>query len=269
LNKNFLSPGVNQIRTPKPILSMKNVKKVFLLLVAVASLTLTGCLHIVEEVTVKKDGSGSYSMELDMSEMKGMMDMLKGMDGMDTDSTAIAEDNEEMGMGEDDPSMAMLGNEISQVAGSLVGIPGLSNIEEVNDTSTFKFGYKFDFANVDALNAALRAIHKEKYEGQGGDVFSFSGKKFERKEEGDLSKEIQQALAEGDEGEEGMEMVKMFFADMSYKQIYHFPDRTIKKSSNGLSELSDNDHTLTITIKPFDEEQMAGKPSVGTQVKLK
>jgi len=51
--------------------------------------------------------------------------------------------------------------------------------------------------------------------------------------------------------------------------VYHFPDRKVKKSSNGLSELSDDDHTLTITLKPFDEEQLKSKANVTTEVKLK
>jgi hypothetical protein len=40
--------------------------------------TLTGCLHIIEEVTLSSKGSGSYQMVVDMSELKGMMDMMKG-----------------------------------------------------------------------------------------------------------------------------------------------------------------------------------------------
>ena len=95
------------------------------------------------------------------------------------------------------------------------------------------------------------------------------GKKFTRLAVGNLGDEIKKAMSDGEEGEEGMDMVKMFFSDMTYKQVYHFPDRTIKKSSNDLSEISDGNHTLTITIKPFDEEQMNKDVSVGTVVKLK
>ena len=61
----------------------------------------------------------------------------------------------------------------------------------------------------------------------------------------------------------------MMFADMSYKQVYYFPDRELKKSRNDLTELSDNNHTMTITTKPFDEEQQKKKVSVAAEVKLK
>ncbi len=86
-----------------------------------------------------------------------------------------------------------------------------------------------------------------------------------------MGEQIKKAIAEGEESDEAgnMEMVKTFFADMSYKQVYHFPERKIKNSSNGLSEISDEGHTLTITLKPFDEEQQKKKLNVGTVVKLK
>ncbi|MBK6930283.1 MAG: hypothetical protein IPH12_05240 [Saprospirales bacterium] len=88
---------------------------------------------------------------------------------------------------------------------------------------------------------------------------------------GDLGEEIKKALASGEEeAEEGsLEMMKTFFADMTYKQVYHFPERRIKKSTNELSEVSDDGHTLTITLKPFDEEQQKKRLNVSTEVKLK
>lgn len=251
-------------------LSMKKFNNLIWLFLITAGLTLSGCLHIVEEVTVKKNGSGSYKMMLDMSEMKGMMDMLKTMapDSTATDSSGITvSPSADPG----DNSMVQMANEISGVAQSLKSVNGLSNIVEINDTSTFTFGYSFDFANVNALNTALKVINKEKYDSKAEEVFRFKGKNFERLATGDIGEELKRSMLESEEegAEESMEMIKMFFGDMSYKQIYHFPDRTIKSSTNSLSEISDNGHTLTITIKPFDEDQQAKKVSVATAVKLK
>jgi hypothetical protein len=247
---------------------MKKMHRLLLLLLAVGTLSLSGCLHILEEVTIKNNGSGTYKMTLDMSEIKGMMDALSGMEGMESDSTAIA--GGEGGMEEANP-MSQMGDEISSVASTLEGVKGLSNVLEIKDTTNFQFGYAFDFEDVAALNRALKVINKEKYDSKSEEVFKFSGKSFERLATADLGEEIKKALSENEmEDEEGsMEMVKMFFSDMTYKQVYHFPDRQVKKSSNSLSELSDDDHTLTITIKPFDEEQAKQKVSVGTLVKLK
>lgn len=249
---------------------MKNFKNLFLLVLAVGSMSLTSCLHILEEVTVKKDGSGTYKMTLDMSEIKSMMEMFKGMapDSLSGDSTGV-----DMAAEGGDNGMSEMGQQLSGVASSLKGVSGLSSITEINDTTSFNFGYSFEFANVDALNKAMKVINKEKYDAKVDEVFKFNGKSFERLATGDLGEEIKKALAENEgedaDAEGGMEMMKNFFTDMTYKQVYHFPDREVKKSSNSLSELSDNGHTLTITLKPFDEEQQKQKVNVGTVVKLK
>lgn len=246
---------------------MKNFKNLFLAVLAIVSMALTGCLHILEEVTFKDNGSGTYKMTLDMSEIKGMMDMFKGMqaDSLSGDSSGVSMD------AAGDNGMSEMGVQLSSVAQTLKSVDGLSNVTEINDTASFSFGYSFNFANVAALNKAMKVINKEKYDSKVEEVFKFNGKNFERLAAGDLGAEIKKALAENEdaEAEANMDMVKTFFADMTYKQIYHFPDRAVKKSTNELSEITDDGHTLTIALKPFDEEQEKKKLSVGTAAKLK
>ncbi|MBK7935950.1 MAG: hypothetical protein IPJ82_02170 [Lewinellaceae bacterium] len=244
---------------------MKKFKNLLLVGLAILSMALTGCLHILEEVTFYNEGKGNYAMTLDMSEVKGMMEMLKTMS---PDSTSA-----ETGGAEQDNSMAQMGQELSGVASTLKNLQGITNVVELNDTTNFKFGYSFDFADIAALNRALKVVNKDKYDSKVDEVFKFSGKNFERLNTGDMGAEIKKALAEneGEEagGDETMDMMKMMFSDMSYKQVYHFPERSIKKSSNELAELSDDNHTMTITIKPFDEEQLKKNPTVATELKLK
>jgi hypothetical protein len=254
---------------------MKNLKKLLFAATAIGVMALSGCLHIIEEVTFKDKGNGSYAMRLDMSEVKSMMELLKSMS---TDSTGG-----EMNVEEDD-SMSQMGEEISGIASTLKGVQGITNVVELKDTSTFMFGYSFDFADVTALNRALKILNKEKAalgykddfqdERKEEDFFKYHNKTFERLPTGDLGEEMRKALAESSEEEEEdaamtMDMMKMMFAEMSYKQVYHFPDHEIKKSNNELGELSDNNHTLTVTLKPFDEEQAKKKATVATEVKLK
>lgn len=260
---------------------MKNLKNLFLAALLISTTALTGCLHIIEEATFHNNGSGTYKMTFDMSELKGMMDMMKGMGG-DQGGGAPADSSEISDGGDFTPPpaeaeapanpMAGLSEQFGGVASSLQNIPGISKVVELNDTSAFTFGYSFDFADVAALNRALKVIGKEKYQSKNEETFKFNGKSFERLPVGDLGAEIKKAMAEntGDEEEAGQaDMMKMFFADMSYKQVYNFPDRKVKKSSNKLGEVGDDGHTLTINIKPFDEEQQKQKASVAAKVKLK
>ncbi len=217
-----------------------------------------------------------------MSEMKGMMDMFKGMGGDSTamnmggDSTSIQGEGDYTPPAEAPPTedpMGGLGDQMSSVASTLQGVQGITSVVEIKDTTNLNFGYSFDFADMAALNRALKIINKDKYESKVEEVFRFKGKSFERLSTGDLGEEMKKAMMAnggGDEGEESsMDMVKMFLADMSYKQIYHFPDRTVKKSDNKQGEISDSGHTLTISLKPFNEEQQKNKASVAAKVKLK
>lgn len=256
---------------------MKNLKNLFLVVLTLSVTALTSCLHIIEEATFRNNGSGNYKMTLDMSEMKGMMDMFKGMAGdssaMNMDSTSIQGEGDYTPPADaatEDP-MGGLGEQMSSVAATIKGVQGITNVVEIKDTSNFNFGYSFDFADVAALNRALKIINKDKYESKVDEVFRFNGKSFERLEAGDMGAEMKKAMMEngGEDEEGGMDMMKMFLADMSYKQIYHFPDRAVKKSDNKFSEITDDGHTLTINLKPFDEDQIKQKASVNAKVKLK
>ncbi len=251
---------------------MKNLKNLFLVALAVGATALPGCLHIVEDVTFRDKGNGTYKMTLDMSEIKSMMESMKGMApdsaSMATDSTAITDAIPT----EQDNSMAQMGEQLATVMSTLKGVQGITNIVEKNDTATYVFGYSFDFADVAALNRALKIINKDKFDSKTDEVFKFTGKSFERLGTGDIGGEMKKALAEN-EGEDAeassMDMMKMMFADMTYQQVYHFPDRQVKKADNTLAELTDDNHTISITIKPFDEEQAKKKVSVATVAKLK
>ncbi len=244
---------------------------------AVAPLLFSGCLHIVEEVTVKKDGSGTYKLTLDMSEMKAMLDALKEMGNSNdeeenTDDNSVAEepsDGEEEGKQED--SVTQLGTTLSTVAQSLRVLTGLSDIREFSDTVTYLFGYSFQFANIEALNKAIRVINREKYENKVDETFRFKGGNFERLNAADIGEQFKMMLTAVEEEDDSgnTEMARAFFASMTYKQVYFFPDAKVKKSSNPLSELSGDGQKVTIVLKPLDEEQQKKKPSVATTIKLK
>lgn len=259
---------------------MKNLKNLLLATLVLGATALTGCLHIIEEATFYKNGSGSYKMTFDMSELKGMMDMMKGMgenSGMEEpgDSSEISDGGDFLpppDAAEDENPMGGLGEQFKGVSDLLNNLDGISNIIEINDTSTLNFGYSFDFANIDALNRALKIVGKDKFQTKTEETFKLKGKRFERLNAGDMSAEIKKAMSDGEDVDEDggqADMMKMFLADMSYKQIYHFPDRKVKKSNNKLGQVDNDGHSLTIVLKPFNEEQQKQKASVATKVKLK
>lgn len=261
----FQSPA-SKPQNPKSnvsqLLKMKNLKNLTLALLAFCAFSLSSCFHIVEELTVKADGTGSYKLNFDMSEMKGMMEMMKGMtpDSLKQEGAEAPQSNQ----------MTELGAQLTSITPLLESLGGIKNIKEVSDTTNFQFSYSFDFENQDALNRALKLIAKEKYQAKQEETFLFSKKKFQRLSVGNIGSELKKQLSENEEagGEEQMDMMKMFFADMTYKTIYNF-EKTVKSSSNKLSEVSADKKTVTLTLKPFDEEQAKTHPSVATDIKLK
>jgi hypothetical protein len=244
---------------------------------AVAPLLFSGCLHIVEEVTVKKDGSGTYKLTLDMSEMKAMLDAFKEMgentgDKEENSDDNVAEEPSDGGEeGKQEDSVTQLGTTLSTVAQSLRSVTGLSDIQEFSDTVAYLFGYSFQFADIEALNKAIRVINREKYENKVDETFRFKGGNFERLNAADIGEQFKMMLTEIEEEDDSgnTDMARAFFASMTYKQVYSFPDAKVKKSSNPLSELSSDGQKVTIVLKPFDEEQQKKKPSVATAIKLK
>jgi hypothetical protein len=229
-----------------------------------ASLLLSGCLSVLEEVTLNKDGSGTYSLTLDMSAVKGFIEMAKEMA---QDSSANKNEVPEI-PNIQDASMTQLGEQLISVKTSLSGIAGISNVQETNDTTEFKFGYNFQFATVEALNRALRVINKEKYESKTGEVFKFDGKVFVRNADGDIGAQLQNALAENDE-EGSSDMVKMFFSDFTYTQKYRFAEQKVKKNSNKSGSIDADEKVVTIELKPFGEQNPQNPATVATKIVVK
>jgi hypothetical protein len=127
------------------------------------------------------------------------------------------------------------------------------------------FGYSFEFENVEALNNAIYALNKDKFEGKKAPAFVANKKSFERTSAFDMGQLISQAMSQGEEGE-GMDMVKMFFAEMKYTQVYHF-DKKVKKSANADAQISADGKTVTLVAKPFSDG--ASTKSVTNTLKLK
>ncbi len=74
------------------------LKNILLIALAMFSLTtFTGCVDIIEEMFLNKDGSGKYTMRMDMSGMMSMIKMMSEMEGMseDEEATEDAEDTED------------------------------------------------------------------------------------------------------------------------------------------------------------------------------
>jgi hypothetical protein len=252
---------------------MQRSTSVFLWAAVAGMLCLSSCFNIIEEVTLKADGSGTYSMKFDMSEMKGMMDMLKSMP---MDSIG-AEGIDMSALGSEANMFSQFGESMAGVEKILKGVPGISNVKEVNDTTTLTNMYQFDFADIASLNQAMRIITKQRYPEKAEEVFVLKGKNFERLPAADIGTGIAKAFKDQMQGQEtgamfDPAMLQSFLGGVTYTQIYHFPDREIKSSSNERSQVSEDKHRISIALKPFEDASGAAAKKdqgVATAIKLK
>ncbi len=211
----------------------------------------TGCIDFLEEITYHRNGSGTYQFTVDMSQMKSLLD---GLGGDDSESSA-----------KEDP-MKDIGSKFDELENKLKKVQGISHFKSINDTSTFIFGFTFDFKNAEALNNALH--EQDEKLAASTQLFTGSKRLFKRFNKGSMAEAMKDELAGDNAKDEDMAMVKSMFEDMKLRTVYHF-DRRIKSSSNVNSMISADKKNLTIDYYFFKPELNKGDDGVGTVIKLK
>lgn len=179
----------------------------------------TGCIEVIEELTVTKDGKGHYRKTMDMSQLLSMKEMLGGAAKEGTDSTTNSGTENS-----DNPAES-----IAKEWYAIKNMEGLSNV--TIDTAGYVFTLNYDFESETALNKAIAAESKDSPQ---ANVYNLSGKSVSRTglgSTGDL-------LGEG-EDDENMEMMKTFFSDMKYKLVINLPGR-VKSVSNKKATIENN-----------------------------
>lgn len=245
------------------MIQMKKFKFLTHLSLLLALFSMSGCLHIIEEITIRKDGSGSYRFVVDASEIKKMVgDLGKKMAEPDTTITDVV-------LPENDSLVTPKKKEHELTAERLATFQGLSKVAAVNDTANYITGFSFDFDNVENLQSAMISVGTASSMGAWSESsdMNWSKKSLTRDSGGETFRDIiVQALQERgqDEGKDmsGAEgIMKMMMGSLSFKQVYHFPDQKIKKCNHPGGQISKDKHTITITEKPFSEKEDKKAPS--------
>ncbi|MCC7465120.1 MAG: hypothetical protein IT261_02565 [Saprospiraceae bacterium] len=238
----------------------KNIHLVgFMLLMAVS---LSSCITIIEEITIRKDGSGSYRLALDASKVKDMFgDMGNSLESkLELDTTVAIEAPDSVG------TIVQEEKKYDMTARLLAEKRGISNSKGFNDTITLQSGYAFDFASLADMQDALLSL--EDGEGFGlwneGASIAMSGKKLKRRygssNFSDFLMEVMDKEGEEDKDKNAVQgMFKMMFRDLEFKTVYHFPDQKIKKCNLKGAEISSDRHFLTIMEMPMEEKKKSVK----------
>tara|TARA_R110000796_G_scaffold252584_1_gene388140 strand:+ start:3663 stop:4358 length:696 start_codon:yes stop_codon:yes gene_type:complete len=224
---------------------MKATKKILSITCILSlSICLTSCVKIIEKFMFKKDGSGTYSMTVDMSEMAEMMKSLGGAD------EEMAEATEEMEVDFEDKMARM------------EAISGISNGRNDFDREKLKYTVLFDFDNVEALNKGMSEFYRDSAAvgpTKQSVFFTQKGNAFERTDFNETIDNFKKGLEGEGEEEFDLEMAALMFGDAAYEQIIEF-DTKIKSVSNDEYKLSEDNKSVSWIYRLFQKEDYAKKP---------
>ncbi len=224
------------------------MKKLIYLLVGFCMLSMTSCIDIVEEMFLKKNGSGKYVITMDMSALMeaGTKEMLEDMmkeEGADENEPAMDMEQDTTIYFSEAPDS--IRNKFSHPE-ILDKVYVSIKMSEKEEKMIMQFAIDFDklkevdyfLKDLDKLQASndipggLGGATGDDGKGGGGGgllptssgangLFKLVKRKFTRLP-GDKMEESMNS--------EELQMAKMFFADASYTTIYHFPGK-IKKTT--------------------------------------
>ncbi len=222
------------------------MKKVLIFLwTALVGTLVSGCFEVTEEITLKKNGSGTYQMMVDLGDALSLINLMgqEGPDNLQMDQTL------DQGMQE-------------QIQ-NLSEIEGISNISSSREEGKILLSYAFD--DIAALNEATANSNSLMQEfgntNQDTGNYDWSKKLFSRTGVGDL---IPQSGS--DEFAQGLDMAKMFMKDAQMTTVYHLP-RKVKNMTNTDAQLSDDKRTVTLEVSFLD--LMEGKSDLGNEIRMR
>lgn len=200
--------------------------------------SLTGCFEISEEITLKKNGSGTYAFTLDMSQI---VSMAKAFEEAAKDSTDTEEEKNTKGKDEE------LFADSEEGLAELEAVAGITNVTQKADSEEGILSFSFDFRDIDALNAAFKAMSKNSEEGKAlkTDVFAYKKGKLVRKPaENFMVDNIVSSAAEGAGGDDSQsEMVKSMFKSGKYTLRIKVP-RKVRKFDNEVGNIINENEVL-------------------------
>ncbi len=197
--------------------------------VMIMSLFLQSCFEIKEIITINKDGSGNFTMSIDMSEVKEMVENFSGGKNDDKGSP-----------------LAEMQEEFEATREKLAIIEGISNINFVTENEGYVISTGFDFNNIDALNRGMNVVYEDENEdGTQTEYYKLKKKIFERTLSHNLLDQLKEEMGSGDIGAEGMDLATIF-SDVAYVNVVTFTDRKVKKTSSDEIKISDDGSTMTL-----------------------
>ena len=218
------------------IINPNEMKKIFLL-IFLSIFLFSGCIEIVEEITINPDRSGTVSFNMDLGTWGGLA----------------------INMGDKYMQSSML-NQIKnlpeKVAGILKEVNGLSNIKPITNKKGL-YSISFDFKNFKQLNAAIYKLFDVKKKFFEPNYLRLTKNKLMKKNYAPALRLIVNKYQDQLKDKSILKIV-------SYKSVLHFP-KEVKNFSNKNYILSSDKKSLE--FKCTLDDLLLEKINIGSKVK--
>lgn len=224
----------------------------------------TGCLDMVEEMSLNKDGSGAYALTFDLSSimedpmMKGMIQqMMEEQDGIDFGEEGMEQDT--VIYFKDSPELADLREEKPEFWDKVKMRTLMSESKK-----KIMVSMEFEFKSIDDINYFYDNLQKVGEQNQMGSGFlPLASKGLFSLKKKELVRSPVKIDKEATQNEE-MEMARMFLATGTYQTIYHLPGKP-KKSTIPNAVFDGNSVSISTSLL----DVMDGKATLDGSIKFK
>ena len=196
----------------------------------VTLLSFSSCIEIIDDISIKNDGSGTLKYTINLSSSKIKINSILALDSLD---------------GRKIPTIADIEEKILSFKKKLEGKPGMSNVTFDYNFTDYIFKLQCDFTNVTALQTALKEVIQEESKEKNIPELeqawlNWDGSKMVRSIPEITVKKTK------DFKQEDIELMKQG----NYTSISRF-ERTVDKFSNPSATLSKNKMAVMIRTNPY------------------
>ncbi len=228
------------------MMSLKQTRPTLFILFFAGIFLLSGCFEIIEDITLRKNGSGTFFYTINLSQSKNRLDGILKLDS--TNGYRV-------------PRRKEIDENILKTKTTLEKSPGITNVVTSSDWLNYIFTVKFDFNSVNNLNLAVETVSTElasdhKRIPEAADNFAFTGKTFDRKSHYDAKVQSPKLTAQD----------KEILKDATYACIFRFED-LVAVNSNKDAKISKSGKSIMLKLNML--QLATGQKSIVNKVILK
>ncbi len=198
-------------------------------LLGLCSIILTGCIEIIDDLSINSDGSGTFKYTVNLSSSKVKVNSVLALDSLN--GTKI-------------PSKAQIEEMISTFKSTISKEPGISNVNTEVDMANFIIKINCDFKSVAQLQNAIKTGISSMYKHPSNELDTYNWVSWD---DNTLVRSIPQLVTQDYKRlkTEDKELLKQG----NYTSFTRF-DKEIESFDNTKSQLSKNKKALMIRVDP-------------------